>query len=114
MDDIDLLIAGVAIDNDMTLVTNNENHFSRIPKIENWSKRTGGKYSASSIQKIIVRAACNAGISREVTPHGFTMQRNPIQKAIEFNKKIPAIRYTLGRIGYFRYANIQTKLIGLD
>ncbi|MCG8307639.1 MAG: type II toxin-antitoxin system VapC family toxin [Cytophagales bacterium] len=41
LDDIDLLIAGVAIDNDMTLVTNNENHFNRIPKIENWSKRAG-------------------------------------------------------------------------
>ncbi len=40
VDDIDLLIAGIAIDNDMTLVTNNENHFSRIPglKIDNWSK----------------------------------------------------------------------------
>lgn len=40
VDDIDLLIAGIAIDNDMTLVTNNENHFNRIPglKIENWSK----------------------------------------------------------------------------
>jgi len=40
VDDIDLLIAGVAIDNDMTLVTNNENHFNRIPglKIDNWSK----------------------------------------------------------------------------
>jgi tRNA(fMet)-specific endonuclease VapC len=40
VDDIDLLIAGIAIDNDMVLVTNNESHFSRIPglKIENWSK----------------------------------------------------------------------------
>ncbi|MDP4228241.1 MAG: type II toxin-antitoxin system VapC family toxin [Bacteroidota bacterium] len=38
IDDIDLLIAGIAIENDMTLVTNNANHFSRIPelKIENW------------------------------------------------------------------------------
>jgi tRNA(fMet)-specific endonuclease VapC len=38
VDDIDLLIAGIAIDNDLTLVTNNENHFSRIPglKIDNW------------------------------------------------------------------------------
>ena len=69
MDDIDLLITGMAIDNDMTLVTNDENHFNRIPKIENWSKRKGGKYSASSIQKIIVRAARNAGISRKVTLH---------------------------------------------
>jgi tRNA(fMet)-specific endonuclease VapC len=40
VDDIDLLIAGIAIDNDLTLVTNNENHFNRIPglDIENWSK----------------------------------------------------------------------------
>lgn len=40
VDDIDLLIAGVAIENEMTLVTNNDNHFSRIPgmKIENWKK----------------------------------------------------------------------------
>ncbi|MDA3866502.1 MAG: type II toxin-antitoxin system VapC family toxin [Salinivirgaceae bacterium] len=40
VDDIDLLIAGVAIDNDLTLVTNNENHFNRIPglRVENWSK----------------------------------------------------------------------------
>ena len=38
LDDIDLLIAGVAIENEMTLVTNNESHFGRIPglKIENW------------------------------------------------------------------------------
>lgn len=38
LDDIDLLIAGVAIENEMTLVTNNENHFGRIPglRIENW------------------------------------------------------------------------------
>lgn len=40
LDDIDLLIAGVAIDNEMTLVTNNESHFGRIPglTIENWKK----------------------------------------------------------------------------
>ncbi|WP_020533020.1 type II toxin-antitoxin system VapC family toxin [Flexithrix dorotheae] len=40
VDDIDLLIAGIAIENELTLVTNNENHFSRIPglKTENWSK----------------------------------------------------------------------------
>ena len=38
IDDIDLLIAGVAIENEMTFVTNNENHFGRISglKIENW------------------------------------------------------------------------------
>lgn len=38
IDDIDLLIAGIAIENEMTLVTNNENHFNRIPghKVENW------------------------------------------------------------------------------
>ncbi|MBW6534307.1 MAG: type II toxin-antitoxin system VapC family toxin [Mariniphaga sp.] len=41
IDDIDLLIAGVAIENEMILVTNNENHFKRIPglKIDNWSKQ---------------------------------------------------------------------------
>ena len=40
VDDIDLLIAGIAIDNDLILVTNNENHFNRIPglRVENWSK----------------------------------------------------------------------------
>jgi len=40
IDDIDLLIAGIAIENDMILVTNNESHFNRIPnlKIENWKK----------------------------------------------------------------------------
>lgn len=38
IDDIDLLIAGIAFENEMTLVTNNENHFGRIPglRIENW------------------------------------------------------------------------------
>ncbi len=38
IDDIDLLIAGIAIENEMTLVTNNVNHFGRIQnlKIENW------------------------------------------------------------------------------
>ena len=38
VDDIDLLIAGIAIDNDLTLVTNNEKHFNRIPglKVVNW------------------------------------------------------------------------------
>lgn len=40
LDDIDLLIAGVAIENEMIIVTNNESHFGRIPglKIENWKK----------------------------------------------------------------------------
>jgi len=40
IDDIDLLIAGIAIENGMTLVTNNENHFGRIPglRIENWKR----------------------------------------------------------------------------
>lgn len=39
LDDIDLLIAGVAIENELVLVTNNEKHFGRIPnlKIENWT-----------------------------------------------------------------------------
>jgi tRNA(fMet)-specific endonuclease VapC len=41
LDDIDVLIAGIAIENDMTLITNNVKHFSRIPglKIENWKKQ---------------------------------------------------------------------------
>jgi tRNA(fMet)-specific endonuclease VapC len=36
--DIDLLIAGVAISNNLTLVTNNTKHFERIPNLslENW------------------------------------------------------------------------------
>jgi tRNA(fMet)-specific endonuclease VapC len=38
IDDIDLLIAGIAIENEMTLVTNNTNHFGRISglNLENW------------------------------------------------------------------------------
>jgi len=41
IDDIDLLIAGIAIENNFTLVTNNEKHFTRIPKlkVENWKKQ---------------------------------------------------------------------------
>ena len=40
VDDINLLIAGIAIDNDLILITNNENHFNRIPglNIANWKK----------------------------------------------------------------------------
>jgi tRNA(fMet)-specific endonuclease VapC len=39
IDDIDLLIAGIAIENEMILVTNNTKHFERIPGliIENWT-----------------------------------------------------------------------------
>lgn len=38
IDDIDLLIAGIAIENDYTLVTNNQKHFQRISglSLENW------------------------------------------------------------------------------
>jgi tRNA(fMet)-specific endonuclease VapC len=38
IDDFDILIAAVALSNDMILVTNNEKHFERISnlKIENW------------------------------------------------------------------------------
>ncbi len=38
IDDIDLLIAGVAIENEMTLATNNDRHLKRIPGLttENW------------------------------------------------------------------------------
>jgi tRNA(fMet)-specific endonuclease VapC len=40
IDDIDLLIAGIAVENEMTIVTNNEKHFQRIPglEIENWKQ----------------------------------------------------------------------------
>ena len=40
LDDIDLLIAGIAIENDLILATNNEKHFGKIKqiKIENWIK----------------------------------------------------------------------------
>ena len=40
IDDIDLLIAGIAISNNLVLATNNEKHFKRIEEleIENWSK----------------------------------------------------------------------------
>jgi tRNA(fMet)-specific endonuclease VapC len=36
----DILIAGIAIENELTLITNNERHYSSIPglKIENWKK----------------------------------------------------------------------------
>ena len=39
IDDIDILIAGVAIANDLVLTTRNEQHFGRIEglEIENWS-----------------------------------------------------------------------------
>ncbi len=44
IENIDLLIAGIAIENEMVLVTNNENHFIRLTeisdlKIENWKKK---------------------------------------------------------------------------
>ncbi len=40
IDDMDLLIAGIAISNKLTLATNNEKHFIRIKdlKIANWTK----------------------------------------------------------------------------
>ncbi|MCY7393688.1 MAG: type II toxin-antitoxin system VapC family toxin, partial [Leptolyngbyaceae cyanobacterium CAN_BIN12] len=39
IDDIDILIDGVAIANDLVLTTRNEQHFGRIEglEIENWS-----------------------------------------------------------------------------
>lgn len=38
VDDIDIIIAGVAIDNNFTLISNNEKHFSKISnlKLDNW------------------------------------------------------------------------------
>lgn len=40
VDDIDILIAGIAIFNDLTLITNNVRHFQKIKglKTENWAK----------------------------------------------------------------------------
>lgn len=40
LDDIDILIAGVAIANNLTLITRNKNHFKRIEelKIADWSE----------------------------------------------------------------------------
>ncbi len=37
----DLLIAGLAIDSELVLVTNNEKHFKQIPtlEIENWTNK---------------------------------------------------------------------------
>ena len=39
VDDIDLLIAGIALENNMCLITNNTKHFDRIEGLEvyNWS-----------------------------------------------------------------------------
>lgn len=39
VDDIDLLIAGIAIENNMMVITNNTSHFERIEglEVENWS-----------------------------------------------------------------------------
>ncbi|HRX65966.1 MULTISPECIES: type II toxin-antitoxin system VapC family toxin [unclassified Mesotoga] len=38
--DMDLLIAGIAIENNMTLITHNMKHFSRIPgiKVQDWGE----------------------------------------------------------------------------
>lgn len=40
IEDMDLMIAATAIYNDLTLITNNTNHFENIPnlKLENWKK----------------------------------------------------------------------------
>jgi len=40
VDDIDLLIAGIAMENDMIFITNNTRHFGRIPglKTANWKE----------------------------------------------------------------------------
>lgn len=41
IDDIDILIAGVALSNNLAIVTNNEDHFKNIKglKILNWNKK---------------------------------------------------------------------------
>nr|VFJ75789.1 MAG: tRNA(fMet)-specific endonuclease VapC [Candidatus Kentron sp. FW] len=40
LEDIDLLIAGVAVANNLVLITHNQSHFERIPglEIEDWSE----------------------------------------------------------------------------
>lgn len=40
VDDVDLFIAGIAVENEMILATNNDKHFKRIPGliIENWKR----------------------------------------------------------------------------
>lgn len=40
VDDIDILIAGIALENKLTLITNNTSHFERIEDLDisNWSK----------------------------------------------------------------------------
>jgi tRNA(fMet)-specific endonuclease VapC len=40
LDNQDILIAGIALENNLVMVTNNERHFSRIPDliIDNWKK----------------------------------------------------------------------------
>jgi tRNA(fMet)-specific endonuclease VapC len=42
LDDIDLLIAGIALSNNLIFVTRNEKHFKRITglKLDDWSKET--------------------------------------------------------------------------
>jgi tRNA(fMet)-specific endonuclease VapC len=46
IDDIDILIAGVALSNNLVLVTNNEDHFRNIEGLEilNWSKSEATSY----------------------------------------------------------------------
>jgi tRNA(fMet)-specific endonuclease VapC len=41
LDDMDLIIAATALGNNLTLVTNNGQHFSRVPglKIANWARK---------------------------------------------------------------------------
>lgn len=38
IDYIDLFIAGIAIENEMTLVTNNDSHFKRVPELKTGKK----------------------------------------------------------------------------
>ena len=42
IDDIDILIAGIALANNLVMITDNTTHFERIAglKVENWIKRT--------------------------------------------------------------------------
>ena len=53
IDDFDISIAGTALKNDMTVVTDNTKHFSRIEglKVENWMNPPGFRLPASCKKK---------------------------------------------------------------
>lgn len=53
IDDIDILIAGVALSNNLVLVTHNENHFKRLEGLEimDWSKEKAISPEAKKVPK---------------------------------------------------------------